>query len=297
MANSLDSVLEYALQVGAVDLILAEGFRPALRIAGRVRSIPNAEPLAFGDLERFLGPLVGESGSFRGGPWAKTEWRVRYSREAFGKAVVLRPVGLDSPELSTLAFPGEAMSLLGSESGLILFAGPMISGKTTTASAFVSELCSRRTLRASFLDMLPEYRLRTGDCLVQRKRSKVSQKDEILQGIRSGTDLFWLGDLDDSALLPSLRASASGALVVSTITAGSVRDVLAYLSSADLDESKKQVRAMLAANLRAVVFQRLVLSRDGKSLAPAWDVLSVDSSVAQLVASGELEKISALRQV
>ncbi len=296
MADSLDSVLEYALQVGAVDLILAEGFLPALRIAGRVRNIPNAEPLAFGDLERFFGSLAGESGSFRGGPWAKTEWRVRYSREAFGKVAVLRPVGLDSPELSNLSFPEEATSLLGAESGLILFTGPMVSGKTTTASAFVSELCSRRTLRASFLDLLPEYRLRTGSCLVQRKRSKVSQEDEILQGIRSGTDLFFLGDLDDRVLLPALRAAASGALVVSTFTAGSARDVLAYLSSADLGEGKKQVRAMLAANLRAIVFQRLVLSRDGKSFAPSWDVLCVDSSVAQLIASGELEKISALRQ-
>lgn len=297
MASSLDSVLEYALQVGAVDLILAEGFLPALRIAGRVRNIPNAETLAFGDLERFLGPLGGESGSFRGGPWAKTEWRVRYFREAFGKAAVLRPVGLEAPELSALGFPGEATSLLGAESGLILFAGPMISGKTTTASAFVSELCTRRTLRASFLSALPEYRLRTGACLVQHKRAKVSQEDEILQGIRSGTDLFWLGDLDESVLLPAIRAAESGALVVATTTAGSARDVLAYLSSADLGESEKQVRAMLAASLRAIVFQRLVLSDDGKSFAPAWDVLCVDSSVAQLVASGEFEKISALRQV
>ncbi len=76
MANSLDGVLEYALQVGAVDLILAEGFVPALRIAGRVRSIPNAEKLSFGELESFFGPLVGESGAFCGGPWAKTEWCV-----------------------------------------------------------------------------------------------------------------------------------------------------------------------------------------------------------------------------
>lgn len=290
MANSLDSVLEYALQVGAVDLILAEGFIPALRIAGRVRNIPNAEKLSFGELESFFGPLVGESGSFCGGPWAKTEWRVRYSREAFGKVAVLRPVGMDAPELSALAFPAAAMSLLGADSGLVLFAGPKLSGKTMTASAFVSELCSRRTLRASLLDAHPEYRIRTGECLVVRKRAKVSVEDEILQGIRSGTDLFWLGDLDDKALFPALQAAASGALVVATYTAGSARDVLAYLSSSNSCENGKFVRASLAANLRAIVTQRLVLADDRKSFVPVWDVLGVDLGIAPLIVSGEFEK-------
>lgn len=291
MANSLDSILEYALQVGAVDLILAEGFSPAVRLAGRVRCIPNAEKIAFGELESFLGPLDGENGAFRGGPWAKTEWRVRYFREAFGKTAVLRPIGMDSPELSALSIPDSAVSLLGADSGLILFAGPMLSGKTTTASAFVSELCSRRTLRVSFLDSLPEYRLRTGDCLVQRRRSRVSLESEILQGVRSGTDLFWLGDLDCESLLPALRAASSGALVVATFTAGSVRDVLNCLASADTSENRMFLRAILAANLRAIVAQRLVPSGDGKSLVSAWDVFGVDSNVAPLIASGESEKI------
>ena len=291
MENSLDGVLEYALQVGAVDLILAEGFVPSLRIAGRVRNIPNAEKLSFGELESFFGPLVGESGAFCGGPWAKTEWRVRYSREAFGKMAVLRPVGMDVPELSTLAFPEAAMNLLGVDSGLVLFAGPKLSGKTTTASAFVSELCSRRTLRASFLDALPEYRIRTGESLVVRKRPKVSAEEEIRQGILSGTDLFWLGDLDENALLPALDAAASGALVVATYTAGSARDVMAYLSSSTSCENRKLLRASLAANLRGVVTQRLVLADDRKSFVPSWEVFNVDSCVAPLIVSGEFEKI------
>ncbi len=182
------------------------------------------------------------------------------------------------------------MNLLGADSGLVLFAGPKLSGKTTTASAFVSELCSRRPLRASLLEAHPEYRIRTGESLVVRKRSKVSVEDEIRQGIRSGTDLFWLGDLDDDALHPALEAVASGALVVATYTAGSARDVLVYLSSSNC-ENRKFVRASLAANLRAVVTQRLALAVDRKSFVPAWDVFNVDSCVAPLIVSGEFEKI------
>ena len=68
MANSIDLYLNNALQLGASDLILAEGLVPAVRVAGLVRTIPDASKLEFGDLEKFLGPLDGENGAFRGGP-------------------------------------------------------------------------------------------------------------------------------------------------------------------------------------------------------------------------------------
>lgn len=294
MVKTLNGVLEYALKIGAVDLILAEGFSPAVRIAGNVQLIPKAEPLEFGELENFLGPLDGECGLFCGGPWAGAEWRVRYSREAFGKMAVLRPIGAECPEISSLGVPNAVKTLLGAGAGLILFAGPAVSGKTTTASAFVSELCTQNILRVSLLDALPEYKIRTGSSLVQKKRDKVSRDNEILQGIRSGTDLFWLGDMNGESILPVLKAAASGALVVSTFTAGSVRDVLAYLVAEENSGNKKLVRTLLAANLRAIVTQRLSYSDEGEPNPPTWEVLANDSSVAPLISQGEIGKISEL---
>lgn len=291
MEKSLDNVLRYALRVGAVDLILSEGFAPAVRIAGRVQVIPGAETLAFGDLEKFLGPLAGESGQFVGGPWQNTEWRVRHSREAFGKMAVLRPIGADAPTLSELSIPEAVKNILSEDSGLIVFAGPAVSGKTTTASAFVSDACNEKILRVSLLDPLPEYKIRTGKSLVRGKRSEVSFEEEIRQGVLAGTDLFWLGDFHGDYLFPALRAAASGARVVTTFAAGSARDVLTYLVADGNLQNERLARSLLAANLRAVIVQNWTLSEDGASLVPAWEVLENDFRVSALIDSGEWEKI------
>ncbi|MBP5247535.1 MAG: Flp pilus assembly complex ATPase component TadA [Fibrobacter sp.] len=291
MANSMETFLNYALQVGASDLILSEGLVPAVRVSGLVRQVPDASKLEFGDLEKFLGPLDGENGAFRGGPWADMEWRVRYSREAFGKMAILHPVGMDAPSLASLSVPESVMSLLGVSSGIVLFAGPTSCGKTTTASAYVSELCTQKILRASFLEGISEYRLQTGQSLVKKNRAKVSLADEIAQNVRSGTDLFWLGDLPLESCVPMLKAAESGALVVATVSAGSAKDVLTYLLASETSENKKLAQTLLAANLKAIVTQRLIPSADGTSLVPAWEVLYNDTNIAPLIHSGEYYKV------
>lgn len=290
MSSLIEKYLNETVQSGASDLILAEGLLPAFCVAGEVCPIPDAEKLEFGALESFLGSLEGENGSFAGGPWAGTRWRVRYSREAFGKMAVLHSIGMEVPTLASLQVPDPVESLLDAGMGIVLFAGPTSCGKTTTASAYISELCNRNVLRAAFLDPLPEYEIPTGNCQVHRKRRDVSVADEIAQGVRSGTDLFWLGDIREEAFLPMLRAADAGALVVGTVTANSARDVLTYLSASNDSESKVR-QALLSANLKAIVSERLILSADRSALLPAWEVLYNDTNIAPLILSGDFFKV------
>ena len=292
MVNILDNCLNYALQSGASDVVLADGYVPSVRIAGSLSPVPEMGKMAFGDLESMLGSLEGECGVFCGGPWQNVEWRVRYSREAFGKMAVLRPIGAESPNLKSLNAPASVQSLVGCESGLVLFAGPSCCGKTTTASAYVSEVCNSRVLRASFLDALPEYKLYSGESLVRQRRARVPLSEEISQCVRSGSDLLWLGDLPcGESCIPMLRAAESGALVVGVLGAGSADDALTYLLAQENAENRELARVLLSANLKAIVSQRLLLSADKKSFVPAWEVVYNDVNIAALIESGEYYKI------
>ena len=69
MASEIESLLEYALNIGASELIVTEGAPSAVRFAGRVCAVPESSALPFGSLLEFLGALDGESGTFVGGPW------------------------------------------------------------------------------------------------------------------------------------------------------------------------------------------------------------------------------------
>ncbi len=293
MASEIESLLEYALNVGASDLIVTEGAPSAVRFAGRVCAIPDASVLPFGTLAEFLGALEGESGTFVGGPWHDTRWRVKYFREALGNAAIFRPLMAECPDFTSLGAPASLDNLLGVSSGLVVFGGPVCSGKTVSATSFVSSMCSSNILRFCNLDSAHELPLKTGESLMlQNSVGTTSEKLE--QGLRSGTDLFWVGDFEESTLIPILRAAESGALVVVNVTAGNAVGVVDALLSAASPENRDLVRTMLASVLKAVVVQRLLPAAEGNGAVSAWEILFNTQNVASHIRSGDHFKLPSI---
>ena len=290
MASEIESLLEYALNVGASDLIVTEGAPSAIRFAGRVCAIPESSVLPFGSLAEFLGALEGESGTFVGGPWHNTKWRVKYFREALGNAAIFRPLMAECPDFTSLGAPASLDNLLALSSGLVIFSGPVCSGKTVSATSFVSAKCSSGILRFCNLDDGHELPLQIGESLMlQNTVGSVSEKLE--QGLRSGTDLFWVGDFEESTLIPVLRASEAGTLVVLNVTAGNAVGVIDTLLSAATPENRDLVRTMLASVLKAVVVQRLLPSAEGNGAVSAWEILYNTQNVASHIRSGDHFKL------
>ena len=284
MATEIESLLEYTLNVGASELVVTEGAASAVRLAGKVCAIPDAPAVESGALRNFLGSMDGESGTLMGGPWCGSRFRVRYNRTALGNSATFRPVLDECPDFSALGAPPSLGNVLGFRSGLVVFAGPACSGKTTTATAYVSALCQSGILRVSLLDEAHELPVKCGDSLVlENSTGTVSEKME--QALRSGIDLIWLGDFEGQSLIPVLRAAEAGALVVLTVTAGNAVGALDALLSAETLENRDVVRNMLASVLKAVVVQRLLPGAQG--VVPAWEILYGSQNVSSKIRGGE----------
>lgn len=291
MAAEIESLLEYVLNVGGSELIVTEGATSAVRLAGKVCPIPDAPVVAVGALREFLGSIEGEAGSMICGPWCNLKWRVRYFREALGNAAVFRPLLEECPTFDSLGAPQLMNSLLSLSSGLVVFAGPACSGKTTTATAYVGALCESKVLRASFLNTAEELPAKQGSSLILTD-SVGSTAEKIDQALRSGTDLIWLGDFDAANLIPMLKAAEAGALVVCNVTAGNTMGVLDVLLSAATSENMSLVRTLLASVLKAVVVQRLLPSAaEGTPVVAAWEVMYNTQNVSMNIRSGEHFKL------
>jgi twitching motility protein PilT len=296
MASEIESLLEYALNIGASDLIVTEGAPSAVRFAGRVCAVPDSSALPFGSLLEFLGSIEGESGTFVGGPWVNTKWRVKYFREAMGNAAIFRPLMAECPDFASLGVPAALDNLLGLSSGLVVFAGPACSGKTVTATSYVSAMCSSGILRFCDLDEGHELPVNIGESL-KLVNTIGSIPEKLEQGLRGGTDLFWMGDFDGSSstLIHVLRAAEAGALVVMNVTAGNAVGVVDALLSAATSENRDLVRTMLAAALKAVVVQRLLpAAAEGGGAVPAWEILFNTQNVAAHIRSGDHFKLSSV---
>lgn len=292
MANEIESLLDYALNVGASELIVTEGFSSAVRLSGKVCSIPDAPAVEPGMLRKFVSGMDGESGSIMGGPWSNARWRIRYNRTALGNAAVFRPVLDDCPDFQSLGVPDSMMNMLGMNSGLVVFSGPACCGKTTTATAFVSSLCQSRILRVSDLSAVPELPVRMGESLAL-KDSSGTIPEKISQALRSGSDLFWMGDFEGLSLIPVLKAAEAGALVVLTITAGNATGALEALLSETPVDQRDLARNMLASVLKAVVVQRLLTGADN-GVVPAWEVLFGTQNVASRIRNSELYSLPSI---
>lgn len=284
MATEIESLLEYTLNVGASELVVTEGASSAVRLAGKVCAIPDAPAVEPGALRNFLGSMEGESGTLMGGPWCGSRFRVRYNRTALGNSATFRPVLDECPDFSALGAPPSLANVLGFRSGLVVFAGPACSGKTTTATAYVSTLCQSGILRVSLLDKDAEMPVKRGESLIlENTAGTVPEKME--QALRSGIDLIWLGNFEGLSLIPVLRAAEAGALVVLTVTAGNAVGALDALLSSETLENRDVARNMLASVLKAVVVQRLLPGARGA--VPAWEILYGSQNVASKIRSGE----------
>ena len=284
MVTEIESLLEYTLNVGASELVVTEGASSAVRLAGKVCAIPDAPAVEPGALRNFLGSMEGESGTLMGGPWCGSRFRVRYNRTALGNSATFRPVLDECPDFSALGAPPALANILGFRSGLVVFAGPACSGKTTTATAYVSTLCQSGILRVSLLDKEAEMPVKHGESLIlENTTGTIPEKME--QALRSGIDLIWLGNFEGLPLIPVLRAAEAGALVVLTVTAGNAVGALDALLSAESLENRDMARSMLASVLKAVVVQRLLPGAQGA--VPAWEILYGSQNVASKIRSGE----------
>ena len=294
MATEIESLLEYVVNVGGSELIVTEGAPSAVRLAGRVCAVPDAPAIEFGTLREFLGSMEGDEGSMICGPWAGVKWRVRFFREALGNAAVFRPLMAECPDFASLGAPASVLGLVGRSSGLIVFAGPACSGKTTSATSFISTLCCSKVLRVSLLNESEEIPVKTGESLVL-KDSVGSVNERILQALRSGCDLFWLGDFAGENVIAMLRAAEAGALVVCCVTAGNSAGVLDTLLASVSNAERDLCRAMLADQLKAVVVQRLLPgAAEGSGAVPSWEVMLNTQNVATLIRSGEYFKLPSI---
>lgn len=146
-------------------------------------------------------------------------------------------------------------------------------------------------LRLCDVNPIRELSIKTGESLVL-ENSVGSLAEKVEQGLRSGSDLFWMGDFDGESLISLLRAAEAGALVVLNVTAGNVVGVVEELLSAVNECERDLVRTLLAAVLKAVVVQRLLPSAaEGGGAVPAWEVLFNTQNVAASIRNGDHFKL------
>ena len=180
-----------------------------------------------------------------------------------GEVFVLRKMAQKLPTFKELRVPTALVNALLEPglSGLLLIAGRMNSGKTSTASAYVHEwLCINGGVAVTAEDP-PELPLEgvhnTGVCY-QTSVTK-GYPHAAKRVMRLGAKLIYLGEIRDGVTAAeALRAGVNGHLVVSTIHADNLPNTLRRIQSlASESFDPSTANSLLADGLAGIIHQQL----------------------------------------
>ncbi|HDL6786970.1 TPA: Flp pilus assembly complex ATPase component TadA [Yersinia enterocolitica] len=214
---------------------------------------------------------------------------------------ILRKSMAEIRELESINLPLPIMELINTKDmdGLILIAGKMRNGKTTTASSLMKYRLEQFGGVGVAIEDPPETRLHglhgTGRCLqIAASRLKGGYKEQIIIAMRTGADLMFIGEIRDTATaVEAVNASINGHMIISTIHAGSVQEAIEKLHSL-CDKDTKQV---VADGIKIVIYQEIIVVRQngvgaviGKRLE--LSAFIVDDTTRFLIRDGDLSAIN-----
>lgn len=301
---ALDRLLRRAAARGASTLYLSSNAPPSVRVDGEVQTLEGEPSLGAHDVESLLLALIPDRDNEGLRSGAANEWisdvegvgRVRCMtfRDQRGPGGVFRITPVRATSTEQLGLSREVESLALEPGGLLLVAGPRLSGKRTTISALVDFM--NRTRRGHVITVEREFNVihGPGTSIISQREARGGLDD--IEGVaraalREDPDVLVVESLQTAALLDiALEAAASGQLVIGGLSAHDAASAIDHIINLYPAEKRRHVQLALAENLRGVVAQVLVRKIGGGRVA-AREVLLNTAAVASVIADGRTSQL------
>lgn len=303
--SSIHELLERAVEVGASDIHITAGQRPVMRIGGALYPA-EFEPLSEADLLVIAEELVPPHARHQ--LTGHHECDFSHVEEGVGRfrtnvffgmgvpAVALRHVKEAIPTLAALNLPAVLERCAEAAAGIVILSGTTSSGKSTTLAALIGMINRTRERRIITIEDPIEYTFVDDRSTITQREVGLDTRTfatGLRQVLRQDPDVILIGEIRDAETLRiGILAAETGHLVFTTLHAGTAAQAVPRL----LDEfpmiDQDRFRKALAANMHAVVCQRLLPTPAG-ALVPAVEILFNTPTVRKLIANNQLDQLEA----
>jgi twitching motility protein PilT len=292
----LADVLHVGRQQDASDIHFVPGLCPALRVDGELQFL-SGSPLTVEDTTEIARSLLEPEALARleaGIDVSATRvaddrlvLRIHGFRGSQGCTLAIRLLNKHIPTLESLHLPPVVAALAQRDRGLVIFAGPTGSGKSTSLAALIAEINAAMARRIITIEDPIEYRYESVRSLITQReigRDAPSFSAAVLGALRADPDLIMLGEMRDVATMrAALTAAETGHLVFTTLHTGTAVQTIDRIIDAFGGAEQAQVRSQLAQSLTAVVCQRLLPRKHGPGRRAAVEVLLVNDAVRSMI--------------
>ncbi len=211
-------------------------------------------------------------------------------------AIAMRLVNADIPTFEELRLPPQLEKLAHVHRGIILLSGTTGSGKSTTLAAILGEINRTQRRRIITVEDPIEYTFVDDQSVISQREvglDTLSFEDALKRLMRQDPDVILIGEMrDKQSIMISLLAAETGHLVLSTLHAGTADLAIPRMLDVFPSEDHDQIRLSIAANLHAIVCQRLIPDTKGTAI-PAVEIMINTSTVRKLLEKNKLDILAA----
>jgi twitching motility protein PilT len=302
---SLKGLLQIMQKEGASDLFLKAGGCPGMRVAGAIRFVGD-QPLNHEVLVTYLEQVLDRRGldEFRRAGATDRALSIpgvgRFRCNAFHQCgdvgMVFRCVKSEIPSFKDLNLPADPLKRLAQRKrGLVLATGVAGAGKSTTLGAMIEHINRNARKHVITIEDPIEFLFEDRCSIINQREigtDAPSFAEAMRSAVRQSPDVILIGEMRDrETVAAAIAAAETGHLVFSTLhTVNAVQTVERIITFFD-PHQHELVRAQLSLNLAGVISQRLVKTKEGKSMVPAIELLISTPTVRDLLASGDTRNL------
>ncbi len=307
--EKVEQIRARALKLGASDIFLSAGSKPAARVNGKTIFFNDEAIITNTILERYLLGKIGieerdnlnkklEFDFAVDSEDGKQRFRVNAFWQMGGLSIVFRYIPENVPTFEELNLPNQIRRVTEYKNGLILVTGAMGSGKSTTLASIIDLINKNYHKHIVTIEDPIEFIHKDNLSLIEQRELEIhtNSYDKALRScLREAADVILVGELRDlDTIQGAITAAETGALVFATVHTNGAPNAVNRIIDVFPAEQQNQVRTQLAEVLRCVIWQTLLPLKNEDRRVAAFEILFQTYAVSNLIREGKTYQLDSV---
>ncbi|MDA1061232.1 MAG: type IV pilus twitching motility protein PilT [bacterium] len=304
----LEKIFRTAAQYQASDIFISTGIKPVLRINGDMIIIQEHAVLTKKLAEEYLLEILTPEQKkqfeqsldidFSMEIESIARFRVNMFVQRKGISAVFRLITENVLTMDQLNLPAQMKKATALQNGLVLVSGPTGSGKTTTMAAMIHEINRNQKKHIITIEDPIEYVHQNNQSVIQQREVGIhtlSFQKALRASLRENPDIILLGEMRDlETIQQAITAAETGHLVFATLHTMGCADTVNRIIDAFPSGQQNQIKTQLSASLKAVFWQSLIKTKDGKGRVGAYEMMFVNNAIGNLIRKSNTHQINSV---